>query len=229
MFKSLSREHHEQAKGELLMTVEMEPGDLLYLPRGQYHDALADDGGAVHIAFGVTYPIGMDVMSLLFEQVITEPAFRANLPRAGEPGSEQRLGERLAVLGGRLSAALADPKTAKRIAALPASFTYPRGSYDLPELLNAAPDAVAASPEPSFKVKGEGIRLVEQGGRFGLVREGSRNAVEVPAGVSHLVDWVLKRQRFSKRELIDAFPEQQSTVIDKLIKDLANMRLTEVI
>jgi ribosomal protein L16 Arg81 hydroxylase len=229
MFKSLSREHHEQAKGELLMTVEMEPGDLLYLPRGQYHDALADDGGAVHIAFGVTYPIGMDVMSLLFEQVITEPAFRANLPRAGEPGSEQRLGERLAVLGGRLSAALADPKTAKRIAALQASFSYPRGSYDLPELLNAAPDAVAASPEPSFKVKGEGIRLVEQGGRFGLVREGSRNAVEVPAGVSHLVDWVLKRQRFSKRELIDAFPEQQSTVIDKLIKDLANMRLTEVI
>ena len=54
MFKTLGREHHEKAKGAKLMDVHMEPGDLLYLPRGQYHDALADEGGTVHIAFGVT-------------------------------------------------------------------------------------------------------------------------------------------------------------------------------
>ena len=64
MFKTLGREHHEKAKGAKLMDVHMEPGDLLYLPRGQYHDALADEGGTIHIAFGITYPIGMDVMTL---------------------------------------------------------------------------------------------------------------------------------------------------------------------
>ena len=85
MFKTLGRDHHEKAKGKRLMDVHMEPGDLLYLPRGQYHDALADEGGAVHIAFGVTYPIGIDVMSYLFEKVIAQDVFRANLPRpAGE-------------------------------------------------------------------------------------------------------------------------------------------------
>ena len=73
MFRSLTAEQHEKARGGKLMDVQMEPGDLLYLPRGQYHDALADEGGAVHIAFGVTYPIGVDVMSLLFERVIAEP------------------------------------------------------------------------------------------------------------------------------------------------------------
>ena len=66
MFKTLGREHHEKAKGAKLMDVHMEPGDLLYLPRGQYHDALADEGGTMHIAFGITYPIGMDVMTFLF-------------------------------------------------------------------------------------------------------------------------------------------------------------------
>src|SRR5690606_35780596 len=46
-FKTLGREHHEKAKGAKLMDVHMAPGDLLYLPRGQYHDALADEGGTV--------------------------------------------------------------------------------------------------------------------------------------------------------------------------------------
>ena len=81
MFKTLGREHHEKAKGAKLMDVHMEPGDLLYLPRGQYHDALADEGGTMHIAFGITYPIGMDVMTFLFDRVVAEPEFRANLPR----------------------------------------------------------------------------------------------------------------------------------------------------
>jgi ribosomal protein L16 Arg81 hydroxylase len=54
----------------------MKPGDLLYLPRGQYHYALADDGGCIHIAFGVTYPIGIDVVSYLFERMIADPLSR---------------------------------------------------------------------------------------------------------------------------------------------------------
>ncbi|HSA81509.1 MAG TPA: cupin domain-containing protein, partial [Geminicoccaceae bacterium] len=91
MFKTLPPEHHEKARGRKLMDVPMEPGDLLYLPRGQYHDALADEGGAVHIAFGVTYPIGMDVMALLYERVVGEPEFRANLPRRDRPDAEREL------------------------------------------------------------------------------------------------------------------------------------------
>ena len=81
MFRSYGQEYHDKAKGSLLMEVHMEPGDLLYLPRGQYHDAIADDGGAVHIAFGVTYVIGLDVVSTLYERMMLEPLFRANLPR----------------------------------------------------------------------------------------------------------------------------------------------------
>jgi ribosomal protein L16 Arg81 hydroxylase len=86
MFKTLGREHHEKAKGNKLMDVHMTPGDLLYLPRGQYHDALADEGGTVHVAVGLTYPIGMDVVSFLFERAVAEPEFRASW-RPLAPGS----------------------------------------------------------------------------------------------------------------------------------------------
>ena len=37
--------------GKLIEQVTLKPGDLLYIPRGQYHDALASKNGAIHIAF----------------------------------------------------------------------------------------------------------------------------------------------------------------------------------
>jgi ribosomal protein L16 Arg81 hydroxylase len=222
MFRSYGQEHHEKAKGKLLMDVRMEPGDLLYLPRGQYHDALADEGGAVHVAFGITYPIGLDVMSFLYERVIAEPAFRANLPRAGEASSDDRLRERLSALSERIAAILDEPQTAAQIKSMQRSFHYPRHAYTLPDLLTETADE-------RFRVRASGIRMVQQGGRFGLVREGSRAATEVPADVSTMVGWVLERKQFSRNELAQAFPERESAQLDGLLRDLGAMRLTEPI
>lgn len=221
-FKNLGREHHEKAKGAKLMDVHMEPGDLLYLPRGQYHDALADEGGTVHIAFGITYPIGMDVMTYLYERVVTEPEFRANLPRPDGPESEAALRDHLASLGERIQSILADPDTARHIAAFQRGFRYPRHWYDLPDLLEQPAD-------DRFRVRAKGVRLVQQGGRYGLVQEGSRAATEVPAKVTEMVGWVLQRQEFSRSELAAAFPAKPAAEVDQLLRDLGAMRLTEAL
>ena len=220
-FRSYGQEHHEKAKGELLMDVHMEPGDLLYLPRGQYHEAIADEGGAVHIAFGVTYPIGLDVVSTLYERMLFEPVFRANLPRP-DGGDDRALRERLRVLADGIAAVLAEPKTLEQIKTMQREHRYPRHSYDLPDLL-------AEPVDERFRVRAAGIRMVQQGGRFGLVREGTRAATEVPADVSAMVGWVLERKQFSRHELAQAFPERQAAQLDSLLRDLGAMRLTEPI
>ena len=222
MFKTLGREHHEKAKGAKLMDVHMEPGDLLYLPRGQYHDALADEGGTMHIAFGITYPIGMDVMTLLFDRVVAEPGFRANLPRPHGPEAAAALQDRLAALGDKLRAVLAEPLTAAQIAALQRAFRYPRHAYNLPDLLEQTAD-------DRFRVRAKGIRLVHQGGRYGLLQEGARAATEVPAEVGPLVAWVLERREFSRQELTAAFPGRDAAEVDRLLRELGAMRLTEPI
>jgi ribosomal protein L16 Arg81 hydroxylase len=222
LFKTLGREHHEQAKGAKLMDVHMEPGDLLYLPRGQYHDALADEGGTVHIAFGVTYPIGFDVMTILFDRVAAEPEFRANLPRPGGPDASRALRAHLAGLGAKIGAILAEPKTTAQIAALQRGFRYPRHAYDLPELLSEPAD-------DRFRMRAKGVRMVQQGGRYGLIEEGSRAATEVPAEVSAMVAWVLERREFSRSELAAAFPERQAAQLEQLMRDLGAMRLVEPI
>ena len=222
MFKTLGREHHEKAKGAKLMDVHMEPGDLLYLPRGQYHDALADEGGTVHIAFGITYPIGMDVMTFLFDRVAAEPEFRANLPRLDHPEAAAALQDRLTALGDRIRAVLAEPKTAAQITALQRGFRYPRYAYDLPDLLEQPAD-------DRFRVRAKGIRLVQQGGRYGLIQEGARAATEVPVHLSAMVAWVLKQREFSRTELTSAFPERQAAEVEQLLRDVGAMRLIEPI
>jgi ribosomal protein L16 Arg81 hydroxylase len=202
------------------MDVHMEPGDLLYLPRGQYHDAIADEGGAVHIAFGVTYPIGLDVVCTLYERMMFEPVFRANLPRCR--GDDRALTERLRVLTDGISAALNEPKTNDQNKKMQRDYHYPRHAYPLPELLDETADE-------RYRVRAAGIKLVQQGGRFGLVSEGSRAATEVPAAASAMVAWVLERKQFSRSELTSAFPQKQASEHDQLLKDLGAMRLTEPI
>jgi ribosomal protein L16 Arg81 hydroxylase len=219
MFKN-SRDEDEQAKQRLLMEVKMEPGDLLYLPRGQYHDAVADEGGAMHIAFGVTYPNGLDILSLLFQRAVAEPLFRADLPRPRGPDAPRAMTERMAELASRFNRLWGDPATIADIRALQMAFRQPRDSYNLPDLLNEA-------ASDRYQVHATGIRLVEQGGRFGLVRQGSHAATEVPAEVSPLVGWVLERPEFSLAELAAAFPERQAAAINRLLHDLRAMNLLE--
>jgi len=88
---------------------------------------------------------------------------------------------------------------------------------------------LAETADERFRVRAAGIRLVRQGGRFGLVTEGSRAATEVPADASAMVAWVLERKQFSRSELASAFPDRQAAQHDQLLKDLGAMRLTEPI
>lgn len=218
-FKASHRIDPDQAKGRLMMAVHMTPGDLLYLPRGWYHDALADDGGTIHVAFGAVHMVGLDVITFLFDHMLGEPGVRTNLPR---PRTDDggALAAHLARLGDRVAEVLREPDTVARVRALQLGDATPRPSYDVLGLLTA-------TAGQCFRVRGDDVRLVGQAGRFGLLKEGSRNAIEVPAEVSDMVGWVLKRREFTRVELARAFPERQAADLDALLRDLGTMRLTE--
>ncbi|MCS6878769.1 MAG: cupin domain-containing protein [Geminicoccaceae bacterium] len=212
MFKTLPPEHHEKAKGKLWKEVRLKPGDLLYLPRGQYHYALAEDGACCHIAFGVTYPIGLDVVTYLFERMVAEPLARANLPR--EPAA---LARRLAALGDRLAALCSDARTLSDIRGFVAGYRYPREDYDLPDLIERAPNR--------FRRCFDDFKLVEQGGKTLLVRTSTREGVEVPAAIKELVGWVVAREGFERAELERAFPSGSGGWLDTVLAQLEKMRV----
>jgi ribosomal protein L16 Arg81 hydroxylase len=214
IFEGWSRERHDQHKGELWREVPLKPGDLLYLPRGQYHYALADDGPCVHIAWGVTYPIGMDVVSYAFERMVGETLGRANLPR-----DRAALQARLAEIGKIIARKLTEPQALEDLSRTWANLGAGREPYDLPAVIERA--------DPAYRVRRAGLRLVSQGGRHGLVKEGTRQAVEVPAAMQPQVAWVLERDGFAKGELAAAFPEAGAATLDRLLGDLHRMALVE--
>lgn len=210
LFENLPPDHHEKAKGSLWKKVHLKPGHLLYLPRGQYHYALADDEPCVHIAFGATYPIGLDVITQLFERMVQEQVARENLPRDAD-----LLKGRLAELADRARALLTDKATFDTVRNFQADFRFPHDSYDLLDVLRRR--------DRRYRLKVSGLRLVEQSGRMGLVREGSRQAIEVPAEMGSLIGWVLDRQQFSKQELADAFPAHGADTVDRFLAESTRM------
>ena len=65
--------------GKIIDQVLLKPGDLLYLPRGQFHDALASKNGSIHIAFGITYLKPIDIFQYYYDQLIVNDYFRSDI------------------------------------------------------------------------------------------------------------------------------------------------------
>jgi ribosomal protein L16 Arg81 hydroxylase len=98
-------ERRAEAQAEPLMTVVTEPGDVLYIPRGQFHDARTPEGRSLHVTFAIAPPTGIDVVDLLGRLALSEALFREYLPHpaSDEDGSQTRaclakLAERLGEL-----------------------------------------------------------------------------------------------------------------------------------
>ncbi len=96
-----------QTRGPLMTEVRMQPGDVLYLPRGWYHDALATEGASLHVTFSVSPLYGRVLFGLLESAAMQDPAFRQWLAPGTDGGV--RLAGQLADLGRRLAALSALP------------------------------------------------------------------------------------------------------------------------
>lgn len=121
-----------RTRGPLMQEVRMRPGDVLYLPRGWYHDALTVEGASLHVTFSVTPLYGRILFRLLESAAMQDPQFRAWLRPAAEDGGRP-LQAQLAALGGKL-AALAGSVAFRDEIAMAQERLLPRGeAYALPE------------------------------------------------------------------------------------------------
>ena len=87
-------------RGPVMTQVHMRPGDVLYLPRGWYHDALATDGASLHVTYSITPADGRTVFDVLKRLTQDDATFRHFL----RPAGSEILKAQLADLGRRLSA-----------------------------------------------------------------------------------------------------------------------------
>lgn len=122
----------EKNRGPVIQEVTMRAGDVLYLPRGWYHDALAGDGGSLHVTFSINPLYGRILLSLLDNAAMQNPDFREWLPPANLDGGKP-LRARLAELGQMLATLAASPAFADEVAMAQERLVPRPASFNLPE------------------------------------------------------------------------------------------------
>ncbi|MGG5809333.1 cupin domain-containing protein [Falsiroseomonas sp. CW058] len=207
-FRGQPQDHHDQARGKLRGTVLMKPGDLLYLPRGWYHDALAEAPASVHIAYGVHAPLGMDLVNILVERVLYDAEFRRPLPRQdGSAPARFALTQRAGLLGQRLAELCRDPKVLEVLAQFVAGYRHQRGGYDILASRGIAPPSAgdaAGGDAPAFRVVAGGAKPVRRGAEW-VVKTASGTLPLTPPEADAAA-WLLARPDITAAELAQAHP-----------------------
>ncbi|MBE90389.1 MAG: hypothetical protein CMM76_13235 [Rhodospirillaceae bacterium] len=189
----LGNEENESLKGNCIEHVEMTPGDLLYIPRGQYHDAIASSEASLHLTFGVVPMLGINAMNMIQASVVNEPLFNEPLPHFDDPKALQAHIDRLV---DRLSQMLASSEASLKVRASQESVAMQDFSavYDLPHAGNIS----------TFRVfHDQSIEHAATG--FDLVAAS---------------EWVAERDYFTDRELAVAFPRLKPADIVRTIEEL---------
>ena len=208
VFRSMPQAEHEQRKGRLREQVRLVPGDLLYLPRGWYHDALAEAPASVHIAYGVHAPLGMDLMAMLTERVLYDAEFRKPLPRQdGSAAAKFALTSRAGALGQRLAELCRDPKVMEVLERFVADYRFHRGGNDLLAARGIAPAAAPSGADaeaPAFRVVAAGVKPVRRGADW--VLKAPQGVIALAPAEVEAAGWLLARPDVAEPELRAAHP-----------------------
>jgi hypothetical protein len=81
----------------------LEDGDVLYLPRGHWHDVSAVGEQSLHLTIGFNRATGVDLVAWLADQLRADEKFREDLPRFATPEARA---ERAAALKAGIDAVL---------------------------------------------------------------------------------------------------------------------------
>jgi JmjC domain len=167
-------------RGKLLFEAAMKPGDVLYLPRGQYHDALTGDVASLHVTFGISPATGLALFKLLEGALTRESEFRAYLPDAR---NEQALRGRLATLADRVRDVMTSPAFAVDVRNHQQGLGRPPARYELP-----------ARRPPAWYTVARRAQVLRRDSGFAVLHDGG----EIPVGATWpTLEWALKQRMFS--------------------------------
>lgn len=145
----MTQSDFNKACGRLVSTITMRPGDVLYMPRGFYHDTVTQDQPSLHVSFTVMPLAGRSILSLLDGPAQQDPAFRAWLPAAGaECGT--LLQARLNDLAARLAGIVAPPAFRDEVAQLQRRLIPRAADFSLPARKPATPYRVTGRAFPDM-------------------------------------------------------------------------------
>jgi hypothetical protein len=178
-----------ESRGKVLFQADMKPGDILYLPRGQYHDALTGAGASLHITYWVKPATGQSLFKLLEAATAHDSAFRAFLPDARDTPA---LAAHVQALSKRLDELLNAPSFRLDIENHQRGLARDAAEYTLPQQVR-----------PQFYSPLKRAPVARRRDDFVAIVDGR----EVSLGAAgSAVAWLMQQRLFSLEDLAARFP-----------------------
>jgi ribosomal protein L16 Arg81 hydroxylase len=211
---SFSDDYILKTRGRVAKEVTMTPGDVLYIPRGRYHDALATSEATLHLTFGVEFLSGCYFVGAIANNLQDDPFFRQVLPRFDQPDAHLAHMQKLA---DHVHAYMLQPDLAQGIREQQRRrvFAHCFPSYVLP----------TATPKQIFRVRGLRTRLVRRGPGWRLERP--QGAWDLSGDEASLAEWALAQDFFTADEAAAAHGDGASMV--KALERLHSIGLIDAI
>ena len=205
-----SAEERIQRAGKIIDQIVLKPGDLLYLPRGQYHDALASKSGTIHIAFGLTYFKSIDLLSLMWERFIVSDFMRKDIKRNA---SKEYLKSQLKIISKELETILNKEEVTDIVYENIKKWPYTIKEYSLRNLI---------SEGRKYKVS-KLIKVIVTGNQSFLTN--GKDKVAIPSNYLEITNFILKHETITTNLIVSKFNHFSKQEIDECIEQLNNMKV----
>ena len=209
IFKN-SLDERTKKSGKIIDQILLKPGDLLYLPRGQFHDALASKNGAIHIAFGITYMKPLDLFQYYWENYIVNEYFRSDIK---ELNSMDEVKETHTKIASELNKIINNSDLYEHSLKFFQNWPYKLVGYDIEKIVN---DGV------QYQVSDK-ISISEEGSKLFLVNE--KHKVPVPDQFLEITKFTFNEKIISFKILKNNYPNLTDKTLDEFLSAMKNMRI----
>lgn len=200
-------------KKEPLQTLQLFPGDFLYVPRGYVHDAMADDGISAHITIGVLSYTWARLFNEVFPQLEEIKGFREAVP-FWKGDLTELIQQKVDLLKESL-AGLDFEQGLKRL----------NTNYDKmqPQPVNnyfqSLLDVKKLSNDTKLSVN-EGVVLKSTENEEGVNLHLLGKKIAMPQNFKPVVDFIIEKKKFSVANLpVNGNAESKIGILNKLIKE----------
>jgi len=206
----LSEEQRKKRAGKIIDQVTLRPGDLLYIPRGQYHDALASQNGAVHIAFGLSYFKSIDAMTSLWQKFILNEFMRSDIKINAD---EKEIKSSLKKLSNELDKIINSQEASDIVMNSFKNWPYEMKEYSIKSIMETG---------PSYNID-KSVKFELRANRSYLT--GLKGSVEIPNKFVTLIEYIMTQESINEKTLKKQFENISDDIIAECIKSLKKMNV----
>ena len=196
--------------GKIIDQVLLKPGDLLYLPRGQFHDALASKNGAMHIAFGITYLKPIDIFQYYYDQLIINDFFRSDIRQINSTDDIKNIHTEIT---SQLNKIFNNEKLYEHSLNYFKQWPYKLTGYDIEKIIN---DGV------QYEIA-KNISITEEEKKIFIVNE--KHKVPVPEKFFQIIKFVFEKRMVSYKSIKFEFNNISDDIINEFIDAMKNMKI----